>query len=94
MQGFSDAPFKIEKFPFGVRTAAVDLPYGVVMIKVNEGIVMPFNSISSANLLCSYGTMLNECPKMYGGEQKIVINEKLTFPLQCISGLSYLSLKK
>ena len=75
MQGLSKTVSKIDGLPFDVVVAAVDLPDGVVYIKVNEGIVVPFNFTLMANQQHSYGTTVNECPKKYGRRQKNVINE-------------------
>ena len=74
MQGFAGSESKVENLPFGVGIAAVDLPDGTVIIRVNEGIVVPYQSILSANQLQKLGTIVDDCPRQYGGKQQIVIN--------------------
>ena len=94
MQGFSGAESTVKDLPVGVGIAVVDLPDGVVMIRVNEGIVVPYNSILSTNQLQNFGTKVDDCPKMYGGTQTININNGPTLNLHYIGGLSYLPLRK
>lgn len=94
MQGFSGAASKVKNLPFGVGLAVVDLPDGIVMIRVNKGIVVPFQSILSANQLRHFNTTVDDCPRKYGGTQQITINGGPSLHLQYIGGLSYLPLRQ
>ena len=94
MQGFSGAASRVEGLPIGVGIAVVDIPGGKVMVRVSEGIVVPYQSILSANQMRSFGTEVDDCPRMYGGGQRIVIDQGPTMPLQYIGGLSYLPMRK
>ena len=46
----------VKNLPYGVGIGAVNLADGVVMIRVNEEVVVPFTSILSANQLRNYAT--------------------------------------
>ena len=94
MHGFAGPASKDENPPVGVGIEVIDLPEGTIMIRVNEGIVVPFKSILSANQLRSYGTKVDDCPKMYGGTQRMEVNNGPSINLQYIRGLSYLPLRK
>ena len=94
MQGFAGPSYKVDCLPVGIGIAAVDLPDGVVLVRVNEGIIAPYQSILSANQLRSYSTTVDDCPKTYGDSQKIVIDNGPTLPLHYISGLCYLPIRK
>lgn len=58
MQGFSGAASRIGNLPIGVGIATDNLSDGKVMIRVNEGIVVPHFSIISANQMRSFGTIV------------------------------------
>jgi len=94
MQGFSGAASKVTNLPFGVGIGVVDMEDGAVMIRVNEGVVVPFPSILSANQMRSYATKVDDCPKRYGGKQQITLNDGPTMSLQYLNGLSYLPIRK
>ena len=72
----------------------MDLADGVVMIRVNEGIVVLYTSILSGNQLRNFSTKVNDCLRKSGGRQDLVINNESTWPVQYLSGLSYLPVKK
>src|SRR5687768_2606666 len=94
MQGFSGEQSKIKDLPFGVGITVIDLTDGKVMVRVNEGIVTPFQSILSCNQMRSFGTVVDDCPRMHGGMQKITLPNGPTLPLQYIGGLTYLPMRK
>ena len=94
MHGFSGPSSKVQILPFGVRNGVVDLADGDVMIRVNEGSVILFPSILSANRLRNFAAKVDDCPRLYGGKQKLINNNGPTLSLQYLSRLSYLPIRK
>ena len=88
MHGFAGPASKVENLPVGVGIAVINSPEGTIMIRVNEIIVVPFKSFLSANQLRSHETKVDDCPKMYGGTQRMKINNGPSVNLQYIRGLS------
>ena len=72
--GFFGAASRAKNLPLGAGFNVVDLADGVVMIKVNEGVVVPFPSILSANQKRNFVTKVDECPKKYGSRPELIIN--------------------
>ena len=60
MMGFSGAASKVTGLPFGVGIAVIEAPQGTVMVRVNEGIVVPYQSILAANQLRNFNTTVND----------------------------------
>ena len=94
MQGFSGEASKVTGLPFGVGIAVIEAPQGTVMVRVNEGIVVPYQSILSCNQMRNFNTRVNDCPRMHGGAQTITLPNGSTLPLQYIGDLVYLPMRK
>ena len=94
MMGFSGAASRVTGLPFGVGIAVIEAPQGTVMVRVNEGIVVPYQSILSCNQMRNFNTRVNDCPRMHGGAQNITLPNGPTLPLQYIGGLVYLPMRK
>ena len=62
IHGFSEPASKVQNLPFGVGIGVLDLKDGAVMIRVNEGIVVPYTSILSANQLRNFSAKVDDCP--------------------------------
>lgn len=94
MMGFSGAESRVTGLPFGVSIAVIEVPQGLLMVRVNEGVVVPYQSILAANQLRNFNTTVNDCPRMHGGAQNIILPNSPTLPLQYIGGLVYLPMRK
>ena len=74
IEGFGGHSHTIKNMRIGIGFTAVAIENLTILVRVNEAVISPYKTIISTNQVQSWGHVVDDVPRKYGGRQAIFLN--------------------